>query len=242
MTFKQPLFLKLSFILVLTTPLNTTRLYIFIAWFLYYPYCHFIFLSMLSFSPFHFTVMFHFTPPQTGPSPSLRPSPSLPFIFCPFLHWHPPRPPSSLFHHAILLCWRVCRRVPIATRHFCWPLPRFAWQSCRAFSHRAKTSRVYCMSARTQLNTHAHTLYTHNALLCHAWTCHTDVHMHAYSNTYTKSETQVDNYKQIRVEHFYFLLKITFITVTVVQPIIIIWNMSATIITLENWRTSYPPF
>lgn len=62
--------------------------------------------------------------------------------------------------------------------------------------------------------------------------------------TRAKSETEVNNCTQTvySLNIFIFLIKITFITVTVVQPIIIIWNMSATIITLENWRTSYPPF
>lgn len=76
-------------------------------------------------------------------------TPSMTFIIQPFLEWHPPHThpnlPSSLFHHTILLCWRVRRQVPIATRHFCWPRPRFAWQICRMF-----------------LQTHAH-MQTHAA-------------------------------------------------------------------------------
>lgn len=92
------------------------------------------------FPPSHSAVMSQLPPPLTGPlAPrSLSPSLAVHLLSIPGLT---PPPPSSLFHHTILLCWRVRQRVPIATRHFCWPLPWFAWQSCRTFSRRAKIRR-----------------------------------------------------------------------------------------------------
>lgn len=73
------------------------------------------------------------------------------------------------------------------------------------------------MSACTQLNMHAHTLF-----YAHAFITISHRYTHACTLMHTKSKSRQLQINCIFVEYFYFLLKITFITVTVVQPIIII--------------------
>lgn len=145
-------------------------------------------------------------------------TPSMTVIIQPFLDWHPPHThpnlPSSLFHHTILLCWRVRRQVPIATRHFCWPRPRFAWQICRTF-----------------LQTHAH-MQTHAAGCI--WTNVRPAPADIWSSAGRKDKGK-RSFKYI----FFIKNNIHNSNSCTTNNYTVIWDIFATIITLERWRIHF---